>query len=126
MISRSFLKSSFIYSVAGALPMISGIILLPFYADLLSFGQYVALGYYISIAMFFQILFSYSIESYFGVKYTQLSNEPSMQRKFVGTVSNILLIIGPILLLVTCLVGPFLFSSIFSENIQVTFWPFGF
>ncbi len=126
MISKSFLKSSFIYSVAGALPMLSGIILLPFYADLLSFGQYVALGYYISIAMFFQILFSYSIESFFGVKYTQLSNDPDLQRKFVGTVANILLIIGPILLLIITLTGPYLFSAIFSENIQVSFWPFGF
>jgi O-antigen/teichoic acid export membrane protein len=126
MISKSFLKSSFIYSVAGALPMVSGIILLPFYTNYLSVGQYVSLGLYISLSMLFQVLFSYSIESYFGVKYTQLSDHPEKQRKFVGTVSNVLLIIGPILLGITTLIGPSLFPKIFDEDIQVYFWPFGF
>ncbi len=126
MISKSFLKSSFIYTLVGALPMVSSLLLLPFYTNYLSTQLFVSLGFYISISMFFQILFSYSVDSYYGVKYTQLSGDEPSQKQFTGTISNLLIIIAAIILLAILIVGPFLFTFIFKENLQVYFWPFGF
>ncbi len=125
MISKSFLKSSLIYTIGGALPMLASILLLPFYLNYLSEKQYVSLSFYIGISLLLQILFSYSVETYFGVKYTQLNESPAEQKRFVGTISIFSLLIGIGLILVSLLVFPFLFPHVFSEKDQVTFWPYG-
>jgi O-antigen/teichoic acid export membrane protein len=126
MISRSFLKSSLLFTVGGAMPMLASIILLPFYTNRLSEVHYTQVLFYISISLLFQIFFSFSIESYFGIKYTQLSNDVSTQRRFVGTTSILLLFIGAGLLLLTAISGPRLFSIVYSDAIGMDFWPYGF
>jgi O-antigen/teichoic acid export membrane protein len=126
MISKSFLKSSIIFTIGGALPVLAGLILLPFYTNYLSDLQYTQVAFYISASLLLQILFSYSIESYFGIKYTQLQTHPKEQKKFIGTVSILLLIIGIGLLLISALTGKFLFYKIFNAEFQMEFWPFGF
>ncbi|MCC6370126.1 MAG: hypothetical protein IT236_03870, partial [Bacteroidia bacterium] len=80
MISKGFLKSSAIYTIGGALPMVAGLIMLPFYTNYLSEGNYTQLLFYISLSLLFQILFSFSSESYFGVQYSKLVNEPERQK----------------------------------------------
>lgn len=126
MISKSFLKSSIIYTIGGALPMLASFILLPFYVGYLDAHQFNALNFYIGISLLFQILFSYSIDSYFGVKYSQLAGNPHEQKRFVGTISNLLILIGIGIILFSAIAGPFLFPVVFSELDQVHFWPFGF
>lgn len=126
MISKSFLKSSIIYTIGGALPMIGSLILLPFYTNYLNDLQFTQITFYISISLLLQILFSYSAESYFGIRYTQLSNHPEQQKKFVGTVSVLLLLIGVGILTITALSGNFIFSHIFNSSYQMSFWPYGF
>ena len=126
MISKSFLKSSIIYTIGGALPMIGSLILLPFYTNYLNDLQFTQVAFYISVSLLLQILFSYSIESYFGIKYTQLNGEPAQQKKFVGTISVLLLLIGAILLLVSSLCGNLVFAQVFNPDYQMEFWPYGF
>jgi O-antigen/teichoic acid export membrane protein len=126
MISKSFLQSSIIYTVAGALPMVAGLILLPFYANRLNELHFAQVGFYISISLLLQILFSYSIESYFGIKYTQLSGDATMQKKFIGTISILLLSIGALLLLTASLSGNYIFAKVFKADFQMQFWPYGF
>lgn len=126
MISKDFLKSSFIFTISGALPMIAGIILLPFYTNYLNDVNYTQVLFYISISLLFQILFSFSIESYFGIKYSQLIDDPNKQKKFIGTVSLILLIIGAVLILFTSIFGDLLFKNIYRTDLMMNFWPYGF
>ena len=126
MISKSFLKSSLIFTLGGALPMVASIILLPFYTNYLSDVNYTQVAFYISISLLFQILFSFSIESYFGIKYTQLHEEPQKQKNFIGTISILLLVIGFVLLLLTALFGNYLFGKIYRTDLQMQFWPYGF
>jgi O-antigen/teichoic acid export membrane protein len=126
MISKSFLKSSFIFTIGGALPMIASIILLPFYTNQLSPAHYTQVVFYISISLLFQILFSFSIETYFGIKYSQLIGEPEKQKKFTGTVALLLLFIGGFLLLFSAIAGAPLFKLIYREDLLMDFWPFGF
>src|SRR4051812_1988819 len=94
MITKSFFKSSLVFTIGGALPMLASIILLPFYTNFLSAVQYTQVLFYISISLLFQILFSFSIESYFGIRYTQLIPEPEQQKRFLGTTSFLLITIG--------------------------------
>jgi len=125
MISKSFLKSSIIYTIGGALPMAASFILLPFYVGFLNPREFNALNFYIGISLLFQILFSYSIDSYFGVKYSQLSGSTEEQKRFTGTISNLLILIGLSIIILSAIIGPFLFPLIFTELDQVHFWPFG-
>ncbi len=106
--------------------MLAGIILLPFYTNFLSDTHYTQVLFHISVSLLFQILFSFSIESYFGIKYTQLSDEPLQQKKFIGTVSSLLLFIGLGLLILSALFGNLLFKSIYKTDLQMEFWPYGF
>lgn len=126
MISKSFFKSSVVFTIGGALPMLGGLILLPFYTNFLNDLNYTQVLFYISISLLFQILFSFSIESYFGIKYTQLIDDFHLQKKFIGTTSNLLLLIGVTLIILSAIVGNFLFTTIYSENLQMKFWPYGF
>jgi O-antigen/teichoic acid export membrane protein len=115
-----------VFTVGGALPMIAGLILLPFYTNYLSDIHYTQILFYISISLLFQILFSFSVDSYFGIKYTQLSGEPQEQKNFIGTVATLLLFIGAGLLLLLALSGSFLFKTIYRQDLQMEFWPYGF
>lgn len=126
MISKSFLKSSFIFTLGGALPMVASIVLLPFYTDYLSAADYTKLIFYISISAISQILFSFSIEQYFGVKYSRLQESPEEQKRFIGTLSLLLLIIGAGLLFLSFFFGKFLFQAISRNDLIIEFWPYGF
>lgn len=121
MISKSFLKSSFIYTAGGAMPMAASFVLLPFYSNLLDSQHFVALGFYISISLFLQILFSFSLETYFGVKYTQLAYDKEAQKTFSGTIAILAVIIGVIICLLSLAAGPFLFPLIFENKAGVQF-----
>jgi len=126
MISKSFLKSSVIFTIGGALPMVASIILLPFYTNLLAENQYSQVLFYISVSLLFQILFSFSLDSYFGIEYTRLNEHPDKQKNFIGTVSVMLLIIGLGLLIITALSGDYFFHRIFKPELNINFWPYGF
>ena len=106
--------------------MVGSLILLPFYTNYLNDLQFTQVAFYISVSLLLQILFSYSIESYFGIKYTQLNGEPGQQKKFVGTISILLLLIGLILLLISALAGNLIFGRVFNPSYQMEFWPYGF
>src|SRR6476661_3473296 len=107
MIGKSFIKSTFIFTVAGALPMLASIILLPFYTNRLLPVHYTQVVFYITISLLFQIIFSFSIESYFGVKYSQLFEFPEKQKKFIGTVSLLMLFIAIIVLVFCAITGDY-------------------
>ncbi|MBN8693784.1 MAG: lipopolysaccharide biosynthesis protein [Bacteroidetes bacterium] len=126
MISKSFLKSSIIYTIGGALPMAAGLILLPFYTNYLNDLHFTQVAFYISVSLLMQILFSYSIESYFGIKYSKLKSDPQQQKRFIGTVAILLLVIGAGLLLISAVSGTYIFSKVFNPAFQMEFWPFGF
>lgn len=128
MISRSFLSSSIVFTIGGALPMLAGIIMLPFYANenYLNAAEYTQLLFYIGVSLLFQILFSFSTESYFGVQYTKLADEPEKQKRFIGTVASLLLLIGAALLVLLALGGKTLFTAVYNQELGINFWPFGF
>ena len=86
-ISKSFIKSSFIYSFIGALPLASSVLLLPFYgnSDLLSTEDLGLLAIYIALSELVRILFIYSADNYLGINYIHNSDTPEQKRRFIGT-----------------------------------------
>jgi O-antigen/teichoic acid export membrane protein len=126
MISKGFLKSSIVYTLGGAMPMVASITLLPFYTNYLNELNFLQVAFYISISLLFQILFTFSLDTYFGVKYTQLHTNPEKQKRFIGTTAILLLLLGVFWLSVTALSGNYLIGLIFRADYQFNFWPYGF
>lgn len=105
--------------------MVASIILLPFYANRLGDVNYAKILFYILISTLFQILFSFSTENYFGIKYSQLFDDTEKRKRFVGTVSALLLLIGGGLILLSLLFGDLLFKAISRADLVIEFWPYG-
>ncbi len=126
MISKGFLKSSIVYTIGGAMPMAASIILLPFYTNYLNEIHFLQVSFYISISLLFQILFSFSTDTYFGVKYSQLDQNPEKQKLFVGTNAILLLVIGLGWLIITAFTGKPILDFVFKPEYGMEFWPYGF
>jgi len=125
-ISKAFIKSSFIYSFIGALPLASSVLLLPFYgnSNLLSTDDFGLLAIYIALSELVRILFIYSADNYLGINFIHNSGSPEQQRKFIGTSALFLLIFGAGMTLLFSLAGDFLFTFIFPGK-DVSFYPYG-
>lgn len=126
MISKGFLKSSIVYTIGGAMPMAASIIILPFYTNNLNDLHFLQVAFYITITLLFQILFTFSLDTFFGVKYTQLNAQSEKQKRFIGTTAILLMLIGLFWLVITALFGPMLMRMVFLEEYQMEFWPYGF
>lgn len=129
MISKKFIKSSFIYSVIGALPLASGIILLPFYTNMLTTDQFGVLALYISLTLVLQLLVNFSLEQYMGIHWIDFQDNVQKAKQYVGTVISLLLIIGVAFVVVFMIVGePFFSSFSFGDKNKTTleFYPWGF
>ena len=129
MISKQFIKSSFIYSVIGALPLASSIILLPFYTNMLTTDQFGLLALYIAFTAIMQILVNFSLDQYLGIHWIDFQDNAQKARENVGTVVSLLLLIGIFFLLVFLISGEPVFSSFskFTSNkTNLEFYPWGF
>ncbi len=126
MISKSFFKSSLVFTIGGSLPMVGSLLMLPYFTNYLSEVNFTQISFHISFSYLMQIIFSLSIESYFGVKYTQLNHSAEEQKLFIGKVAVILLSFGVLLTLLISIFGEQLFGFVFSNKLEMSFWPFGF
>lgn len=126
MISKGFLKSSIIYTIGGAMPMVGSILLLPFYTNYLNAQHFLQVSYYITISLLFQILFTFSLDTYFGIRYSKLAAHPEKQKEHIGGTAILLLLIGAFWLAITAISGNYTFSVVFKETLNMQFWPYGF
>ena len=93
-ISKSFIKSSLIYTVAGMLPMASAIILLPFYIENLSTADYGALSIYLAFSLFIQILTTYSFDTSLYIHFHEFKHDPAKLSSFISSAFVLMLMIG--------------------------------
>jgi O-antigen/teichoic acid export membrane protein len=124
MISKSFIKQSVIYTVAGALPMASAIILLPFYITMLPTAVYGALSLYMAFTLFVQIVVAYSFDSSLYIHYHEYKHEPTKLSTFISSAFIFMLGISIAVGLVLTLVGDLAFELIFRDE-KISFHPFG-
>ncbi len=125
MISKGFFKSSLIYTIGGAMPMASGLILLPFYTDMLSMGSYGILMLYVGFSLIMQVLTTYSLDYYLGVHYIDVKDDPKAARKMIGAVTGLLLTMGAIIIPLAALIGKPVFDVTYNAEGNLNFYPWG-
>lgn len=123
-ISKSFIKSSLIYTLAGSLPAASGIILLPFYIHYLSANLYGALSIYLSFSLLTQILVTYSFDSSLYIHFHEFKNNRPKLSVFIGSAFVFILIVGLVIGLILFITGDFLFRLILDDK-GIAFFPYG-
>ncbi|BDX39351.1 hypothetical protein CYCD_27060 [Tenuifilaceae bacterium CYCD] len=127
MISKSFIKSSFIYTVVGSLPLASSILLLPFYGNssLLSTSDFGLLAIYIILSELARILFNFSADNFLGINFIHYNNDKDTLQRFIGTSALFILLYGLAMVLIFSLLGNAVFGLFFPGK-SISFFPFGF
>lgn len=123
-ISRKFLRSSLIYTVAGALPMASALVLLPFYVTSLSTSDFGALSIYFAFSYFVQLVTTYSFDTSLYIHFHEYKNENAKLSSFVSSAFVLMLGIGLCVGLIFMISGDIVFRNIFTET-SVSFQPYG-
>ncbi|HET9053228.1 MAG TPA: hypothetical protein VFM90_03595, partial [Cyclobacteriaceae bacterium] len=112
-----------IYTLAGALPMASAFILLPFYLELPR-EIYGALALYLAFSLFIQILVTYSFDTSVYIHFHEYKNNPVKLATFISSAFGFMVLIACALAIPVIAGGEFLFSLIF-RNERISFYPFG-
>ena len=123
MISKKFLKTSFIYTIAGMLPMASATLLLPFYITFLSTGDFGQLTVYYTLSLLVQVISTYSFDSSLYIHYHELKNDWSRLASFISSAFGMILLIGVSITLLSFATGDFAFTLFIND--QLSFFPFG-
>jgi O-antigen/teichoic acid export membrane protein len=125
MISRTFLKSSFIYTIVGSLPYAAGFLLLPWLTKFLTPEQFGINALYISLMYLIQIIASFGLDMAIGAIYFDYKDSKEQMRNFLGTLFIGLLIIGAFTFLFFALGGFRLFTLMFRSGDYLDLVPFG-
>jgi O-antigen/teichoic acid export membrane protein len=125
MISRQFFKSSIIYSLVGALPYTTGVILIPFFADRLTPEQFGVNALYLTFMYFVQVVSTFGLDTYIGINYFEHKNDKQRLREFIGTVLMILIVLATLIAFLMMIGGNLIFELVFSSAGSMQFFPFG-
>lgn len=125
MISKSFIKSSFIYTVAGTLPVASAIILLPFYIHYLSTDTFGAFSIFLAFSILVQIVTTFSYDATLYIHYHEYKNDAVKLSGYVGSVLIFVGSNGLVLVLFFLTAGEFLTDLIFGKG-PLSFYPYGY
>lgn len=123
-ISRAFLKGSLIYTLVGALPMASAILLLPFYMDQLTIDNFGALSIYLTLSLLVQLLVTYSYDTSIYVHYHEFKEDTRKLSSFIGSAFSLMLIIGVSVFLLLALTGNLIIEWQFKDK-HIDFFPNG-
>ncbi len=125
MISKQFFKSSLIYSLVGALPYTTGVILIPFFTDRLTPEQFGENALYLTFMYFIQVVSTFGLDTYIGINYFEHKDNKQRLREFIGTVLMILIVIATLLAFLMMIGGNLIFQLVFSNAGTMDFFPFG-
>lgn len=127
MISKKFFKSSLIYSVVGALPMLSGLVLLFFYTGgILSTKTYGYLTLHLSFTLLFQSFISFCLESFIGPVIFETKDKPIELKSKIASINYYSLLFSVLVIILMAVVGPFIFKFSFKEALPMQYYPFMF
>jgi O-antigen/teichoic acid export membrane protein len=124
LISKSFIKSSVIYTLAGALPTASALILLPFYIHHLSTDVYGALNIYTAFSLLVQIIVAFSFDTSVYIHFHEYKNDVKKLSKFVSSAFIFMMITGLVIGLILSGIGDMIFKLALPGQ-KVSFYPYG-
>ena len=125
MISKTFFKSSLIYSFVGALPYVSGVILIPFFTYKLTSQQFGVNALYYSMMVFFQVIAGFGMDSFIGVYYYEYKDNIQKLKELIGTILFFSLSIGAFLIVLLSIIGPTSFNLLWPKTENLNFFPLG-
>jgi O-antigen/teichoic acid export membrane protein len=123
MITRRFIKSSIIYSIAGALPMASAVILLPFYQNQLTIDQFGILSLYLAFAILIQIITTASFDASLYLHFHDFKNNLKELHRFISSAFITVLLVSAAVTVATIVIGPWVFAFWLPED--ASFYPYG-
>jgi O-antigen/teichoic acid export membrane protein len=124
LISKRFIKSSVIYTLAGALPMASALILLPFYIHHLSTEVYGALSIYLVFSLLIQIIVTFSFDTSIYIHFHEFKNDKGKLSRFVSSAFIFMILEATALAVVSLLLGDLIFRLALPGQ-NVSFYPYG-
>ncbi|MGC3948654.1 MAG: lipopolysaccharide biosynthesis protein [Chryseolinea sp.] len=124
MISKRFLKSSLIYTIAGILPMASALILFPLYVYHLSLDVYGALSIYLAFITLVQILITFSFDTSVYVHYHEYKNDSEKLADFISSAFAFMLLSGVVVATLLSLAGELIFRVALPGQ-NISFFPYG-
>ncbi len=125
MISKQFFKSSIIYSLVGALPYTTGVILIPFFTERLTPEQFGVNALYLTFMYFVQVVSTFGLDTYIGINYFEHKDNKQRLREFIGTVLMILIVIATLISFLMAAGGNLIFHLVFRSAGSMNFFPFG-
>jgi len=112
------------YTVAGALPMASAILLVPFYMVSLSTADFGALSIYLAFSYLIQLLTTYSFDASLFIHYHEFRHDKPKLSAFVSSAFVLMVFIGVGLAIIILPTGGSILTAIFT-NKDVAFFPNG-
>jgi O-antigen/teichoic acid export membrane protein len=125
MVSKQFFKSSIIYSLVGALPYTTGVILIPFFTYYLTPEQFGVNALYLTFMYFVQLLSTFGLDTYIGINYYDYKNDKQRLKEFIGTILMSLIVIGTLVFFLLLIGGNAIFHQVFRNTNAMSFFPFG-
>jgi O-antigen/teichoic acid export membrane protein len=123
LVSKSFIKSSLAYTLAGALPVASAVILLPFYIAYLPTEVYGAMAICLAFSMLIQIITSYSFSTSLYVYYHEFKEDKIKLDVFISSAFMFMLLLGAMVTVILSLTGQLLFALL--PDLSISFFPYG-
>jgi O-antigen/teichoic acid export membrane protein len=124
MISKTFIKSSFIYTLVGSLPFATSFILLPLFAVYLDTSLYGQLVLYTTFTIFMQIIINLSLDYSLQITYFETRDNLGLMHSRLGTIVAGMIVVGVFFVLLFMQFGNFIFERIF-PGAGLSFYPFG-
>jgi len=122
VISKKFFAHSIIYTIVGALPLATPILLLPLYTAVLSEGQVGEIALYTAFGFIMQIIANFSLDGSVRTFYLDYQNHAKQLKEYISTVYITLIGIGLISLMMFSILGALSFERL----LRLPFFPFGF
>jgi O-antigen/teichoic acid export membrane protein len=125
LITKKFIRNSVIYTIAGALPMASAIILLPVYVEYIkSASVYGALILYMGFSLLVQVLVTYSFDTSIYNFYHDFKHNRAQLSVFVSSVFTFILLVSLGIGAFFVVTGHWLFERVYGDD-QISFYPYG-
>lgn len=127
-ISKGFIKTSLIYTLAGMLPMASAFLLLPFYTSEISgltTSDYGALSLCLAFSILVQTVTMYSFDTSLYIHFHEYKSQPDKLASFISSAFVLMLMIGAGVVVLSIGLGDLVFHNL-ALGKQISFYPYGF
>jgi O-antigen/teichoic acid export membrane protein len=123
MLRKNLFKSTLIFTISGAFPLLSGILLLPFYIEYLDENLFGKFSLYFAITLFFQGIILFSTEQKTAVEAVEYSDNPNLKKLKIST-NNIYGLRFALFVFIGVGLIKLLFGKVVEQTLELQFFPF--